>query len=118
MLPRRAPRQPRRRPIPYGSSLVYQRAILSDPRRVDDDVLDALPFPGVRDVHEAVARLDHRRVRVLAGWILEADRLMPGSPIRGEGNLQLLAPVRRRVVDEQKAAVSETQRVDSRAGIW
>ena len=70
----------RRRP---GSKVRAQRNLLNGPaairdrighelRRINDDVLDAFAVPGINDVNQSVAGLDHRRIRKLfAGWLIE-----------------------------------------------
>ena len=60
-------RDDRREGPAHGADITPGSEAASTPRRrdppgIDDDVLDAPALPGVRDVHAAVARLDHRRV--------------------------------------------------------
>ena len=80
-------------------------------------VLDRLPPPGVRDVHQAVQTLDNGGVGVLALAILEHHGLPPRPTVLRYRDRQCAAAARSRVGDEEETAVGQPHGVDTRARI-
>jgi hypothetical protein len=74
--------------------------------RIQDDVFDRPPLPGVGDVDKAVPRLDDRRVGELGALLLlEGQGPLPPRPILGQRDGQDAAAFRHRIVDEDVPAV-------------
>jgi hypothetical protein len=48
-----------------------------DPTRIEDDMFDTLPFPGVGDVNPIIIRLDDRRVGELSRLIFKIQDSLP-----------------------------------------
>ena len=75
-------------------------------------MFDALPFPGVGDVHQAVTGLNYRRIRIFARLVFEDERGLPAVAVFGDGDIQRRAAVRRMIVNQQGASVFQHDRVD------
>src|SRR5207253_2845493 len=56
--------------------------------RVENDVLDSLPLPGVDDVDETVGGLDHGRVAVLSRFALQHQGRLPDLAVGGHGDIE------------------------------
>src|SRR5207302_5954473 len=71
------------------------------PRRIDDDVLDAPTLPGVSDVDEAVGPLNDGRVRVLAWPAFENGCSLPRATILRQRHVERRPPPGRMIVDDE-----------------
>src|SRR5437870_2941768 len=57
-------------------------------RRIDDYVPDALAFPCVGEMHEAVARLDHSGIRILTRLGFQHQSGFPRLAVARDGDVQ------------------------------
>lgn len=56
--------------------------------RIQRNVLDAFPMPGVGDVHSSVACLDHGRIGVLSGLVFQCKKRRPLKTVDGIGYIE------------------------------
>lgn len=96
------------------------------PRRIDHHMLDALTFPGVADVHQAIAGLDHRRIgKFVFCAVFQCEHALPVHAIirerhRHRQRAAAVPPVLAGdagVVDQQGAAVAQHDGVGAGVGI-
>ena len=59
--------------------------------RIHDDVFDALSFPSVGDVHQAIARLNDGGIRKFAGLIFQHQSRLPLFAIVGNRHVEFAA---------------------------
>lgn len=79
-------------------------------------MFNALAFPGISDVGEAVRGLDDGGVRVFAGGVFEDGSFTPGFAVPGNADNEWGPAARCRVVDQKMASVAEGDGID--AGAW
>ena len=79
-------------------------------RRVDHDVTDGFPLPGVGNMHQPVAGLNDGRIRKLARLVLEHEGRVPFPTVTRNGQVQRgarpvfpIGPGRGVIVDEEMA---------------
>src|SRR4249919_3958744 len=86
-------------------------------RGIDHHMLDALAFPRVRDVHAAIARLNHRRIRMLTWSRFDDERGMPHGPVFRNRDLERVASGSARIVDKEESPIGEADGVDARTWV-
>lgn len=94
-------------PLPYDLKL----------GRIDDDVPDSLPLPGVGGVNHAVGGLNDRGVAVLAGVGFERQSGVPNKTIVRQCKVERRATLGRVIVDQQMTTIAQGHGVSPRVRI-
>ena len=87
------------------------------PSWINHHVLDVLAFPGVREVHAPIVRLNHRRIRMLTWRRFDDERRMPGGTVFRNRDLERVARGSARIVDKEESPIGEPDGVDARTWV-
>jgi len=91
-------------PVSSWPSPMYD-GLRFDLRRVDHDMFDALPSPGIGDVNLLIPGLDNCRIGVLSRVVLQNQSGPPILPVCGYRSIEGAPGSIRVVVDQQASSV-------------